>query len=292
MTLKLLALSLLGSIGLGHAASTVTVTSSRSACSASSSFSPYVTVFTTTDSAGATILTTLTVSTPPPTISDYTTTNSDGSTIVSSTTITPSSTAGSASGSISGSASIASSASANSGTIASSSVSSEAPGASPSAPCPQAAFAENYVSKKGVDWQIFCSADVYYYSLPSLATDTFEQCVDACDAYMPSGSYGNYPCVAITWTAPSGENTSNCLLKYGVDQVVYGTPNYCSAKLASYVLPPNFPVSIVSTYSNSATATSSASATYTYATGTQVTHYQTPSPCPVSLTISFAAMRC
>lgn len=131
-----------------------------------------------------------------------------------------------------------------------------------SLPCP-AALAQIYTSPVGMqDWQLFCLADFYFYDLPAVTTDTFSGCMDACDAATVSAGY-TQDCVGVTWTGNDGYG-SNCLLKYSISQVVYGTNESCSAKRVSYSPPQKLAVSVVPTYAAAvALPTSTTSIAYT-----------------------------
>ena len=52
-------------------------------------------------------------------------------------------------------------------------------------PCP-ASIAQVYESRSQTSWQIFCEADFFYQDLPSVDAATFEDCIAACDAYVPT----------------------------------------------------------------------------------------------------------
>ena len=52
-------------------------------------------------------------------------------------------------------------------------------------PCP-ASIAQVYESRNLTAWQIFCETDFFYQDLPSVDAATFEGCIAACDAYVPT----------------------------------------------------------------------------------------------------------
>ena len=243
------------------------------------SFSPTIITYTTTDASGHTITGTTTSSVPvyptptgrptpslSPTIVTYTTTDASGHTITGTTTssviVYPSSSSGATQvTNPAGSSSAANPVTATS--VAPTGVAS---------PCP-AGIDSSYFDSKGNQYTLFCNTNFLYNDLPSTQANTFAQCIDACTAYVPTtGGFGDLPCVAVTWT-PINSNGNNCYLKSSIQNVVYGTSTFMSAKILSYS--PVFGSLSVSVVTPTATVNAFTIST-TYST------YQSPSPCPLS----------
>ena len=85
---------------------------------------------------------------------------------------------------------------------------------------------------------------------------------------------GDQPCVAVTWESVNLDG-ANCYLKSGIQQVVYGSVQFDSAKLISYNAPPNVSVSVIGSTSTAPTTLPTAASTTT-----TFSSYQSPSPCP------------
>ena len=139
-------------------------------------------------------------------------------------------------------------------------------------PCP-AGLDTAYTDTTGNPYTLFCSVDLLGNDLPSLSTTTFGECIDACTAYVPpaSGS-GSQPCVAVTWS-PTNTAGNNCYRKYAIQNVLYGTSNYQSAKILSYSpVYGSLSVSVVTP-----TATINA-----FTIPRTFSSYQSPSPCPLA----------
>ena len=226
--------------------------------------------YTTTDSAGSTIVTSgstlvplppVSSTTPVPVTSIYTSTTTDasGNTIVTTGTTVVQSASGTAATSSGGS-----------------------PQATGRTPCP-AALAQAYTASDGSEWQLVCNSDIYYDDLPATNATSLADCITSCSQYVPPADdpiYGGQGCVAVTFTDQIVSG-ANCFRKYNVEQVVYGTSPFDSAKLANFSLSPSISVSVVSNAQPTGTGspaegtTSSSSAAPTY------TSFEPVSPCPV-----------
>ena len=109
---------------------------------------------------------------------------------------------------------------------------------------------------------IQCSTDYPGNDLPAIHTDTFEQCLKACDTYEPGSTAEahNYaPCVGVSWGA--GNPNANCYLKYLVSTIKHNDVGLSSANLAKDKLSTSTVTSPRSSQSTtSATATGTAQA--------------------------------
>lgn len=145
-------------------------------------------------------------------------------------------------------------------------------GAGVAYPCPTG-LDQPYADSKGNAYTLFCNTDFLGQDLPSLNISIYSECIDACANYKPppSGSFSK-PCVAVTWTA-TNRLGNNCYLKSGIQNVVYGSSQYNSAKVLSYA--PAFGALSVSVVTPSATIN-------TFQISTTFPSYQAPSPCPLA----------
>ena len=290
---------LLSGIALWNTASAVrtkTIWLPSNTCPAPSpSGSSTVIVYTTTDSRGSTITTSTTsffsTSKPYTSVGVYSTTNSLGSSYLTSTTevITPgplpssttlilSTTDSRGSSVIYTSVSVASSAATPSATTCAASIPA---GASADYPCP-ASFAQPFTASNCAVFQIYCDTNFYYQDLPSVPANAFDECINACAAYVPDPTDSDdKPCVAVSYTSP-GVFGNNCYLKSGIAQVIYQAPGYRSARLQSYPNPPGLSVSVVSSTYMPPTGTVTDGVSTTSTSPTSFTSVQPASPCPVS----------
>jgi len=157
-------------------------------------------------------------------------------------------------------------------TAPSSTISAVAHPSSVAYPCP-AGIDTAYTDTTGNPYTLFCNTNFLGNDLPSLTTQTFAECIDACTAYVPpaSGS-GSNPCVAVTW-APVNTAGNNCYRKSAIQNVLYGTSAYNSAKIFSYS--PVYGSLSVSVVTPTATVNS-------FTIPTTFSSYQAPSPCPLA----------
>ncbi|KAI4190539.1 MAG: hypothetical protein LQ348_003649 [Seirophora lacunosa] len=102
-------------------------------------------------------------------------------------------------------------------------------------PCPRS-NGQPFTNSQGTVFDITCSCSYPGNDLITPHYDTFEQCILACDNYVPDPNIaGGRGCVAATWGF--GNPGGNCYLKYEIGQIVYGDPNAASCKLRDYTIP-------------------------------------------------------
>ena len=104
-------------------------------------------------------------------------------------------------------------------------------------PCPDL-DASSYADANGSSYNIQCSTDYPGNDLPAVHTDTFEECLKACDAYVPafSGEAHDYsPCVGVSWGA--GNSGASCYLKYSITTINLNHVGFCSGYYENYTLP-------------------------------------------------------
>ena len=136
-------------------------------------------------------------------------------------------------------------------------------------PCPDL-DGSSYADATGSKYNIQCSTDYPGNDLPAVHTDTFEECLQACDAYVPGSSAEahNYaPCVGVSWGA--GNPSANCYLKYQIPTVKSNDVGLSSGYLANDTLPNSrmtSPRSSQSTTSVPATGTAQAATSTTLTT--------------------------
>ena len=128
-------------------------------------------------------------------------------------------------------------------------------------PCPNL-DGSSYADTTGSKYNIQCSTDYPGNDLPAVHTDTFEQCLKACDTYVPGSSaeaHDYAPCVGVSWGA--GNPSANCYLKYQITTVKKNDVGISSGYLANDTLPNSSvtsPLSSPSTTSAPATGTAQA----------------------------------
>ena len=100
---------------------------------------------------------------------------------------------------------------------------------SPSAaayPCPDY-DGKNYIDSTQQAYGIECSTNYPGNDLTTPHTDTMEDCIAACDNYVPNPSVaGGKPCIAFCWG--QGNVGGNCYLKYAIDTRNYGDGGFDS----------------------------------------------------------------
>ena len=104
-------------------------------------------------------------------------------------------------------------------------------------PCPDLDGSQ-YADATGSKYNIQCSTDYPGNDLPAVHTDTFEECLKACDAYVPGSSAEahNYAsCVGVSWGA--GNPSANCYLKYQITDVNHNDVGLSSGYQANDTLP-------------------------------------------------------
>ncbi|KAL8830064.1 MAG: hypothetical protein Q9170_005907 [Blastenia crenularia] len=127
--------------------------------------------------------------------------------------------------------------------------------ANPSAafqPCPLSNN-QQYVDRSGAVYDISCSCEYPGYDLTTPHAESFQDCMYACDTYIPNGNVANgADCIAATWSY--GNPGGNCYLKWYIGEVSYGNPNDCSAKSHNYTIP-NSVSSTSSSFTSASTST-------------------------------------
>ena len=94
--------------------------------------------------------------------------------------------------------------------------------------------------------QLFCLTKFQYEDVTSVHTETFMECVTACDNYkIPVGGTDQRPCIAVTFTEPINNPGRNCYLKGSIHEVIYGRTRFSSAKKVSYPVPADIQVAVV-----------------------------------------------
>ena len=100
-------------------------------------------------------------------------------------------------------------------------------------PCPDL-NGSSYTDITGSDYHIQCSTDYTGNDLPAVHTDTFQDCLKACDTYVP-GSPANYaPCMGVSWGA--GNPGGNCYLKYQITTINPNNVGFSSGYYANKTL--------------------------------------------------------
>ena len=82
-------------------------------------------------------------------------------------------------------------------------------------------------------YEILCGWDILYEDDPATYVETMQDCLDACDAFIPStepGASYNKPCIAVTFT-DTFNGGNNCWLHYGTDYQQAATAPYYDAAI-------------------------------------------------------------
>ncbi|KAL8648438.1 MAG: hypothetical protein Q9210_004986 [Variospora velana] len=138
-------------------------------------------------------------------------------------------------------------------------------------PCP-GSDGQPFVNEQGTVFDITCSCTYPGNDLLTPHCDTFQQCILACDNYVPDPAIaGGRGCVAASWGY--GNPGGNCYLKFEIGQIVYGDPNAASCKLRDYVIPDS-----VSSSSSSISSTSSSTPIVIQSSPTSAPPVVTPTP--------------
>ena len=142
-------------------------------------------------------------------------------------------------------------------------------------PCPNLDNS-SYAVATGNKYNIQCSTDYPGNDLPALHTDTFEQCLKACDAYVPGSSaeaHDYAPCVGVSWGA--GNPSANCYLKYLISTIKGNDVGISSGYLANDTLSSS---SVTSPRSSQSTTSAPPTGTAPAATSTTPTTQPTSRP--------------
>ena len=138
----------------------------------------------------------------------------------------------------------------------------------PPYPCPEF-DGSSYADATGSKYNIQCSTDYPGNDLPAVHTDTFEECLKACDTYVPGSSAeaDNYaPCVGVSWGA--GNPSENCYLKYQITTVKHNDVGLSSGYLANDTLPNSHVTSPRSSQSTTSAPATGAAQAATFTTST------------------------
>ena len=136
-------------------------------------------------------------------------------------------------------------------------------------PCPDL-NGSIYAGAPGSSYHIQCSTDYPGNDLPAVHTDSFEECLKACDAYVPGSSAEAHEyasCIGVSWGA--GNPSANCYLKYQTTTVNHNHVGFSSGYHANYTPPESGTAN--SGTSPSSTSTPATSSTHAATSTTQPT---------------------
>lgn len=118
----------------------------------------------------------------------------------------------------------------------------------PTVPCPDL-DGTSYTDATSSSYNIQCSTNYPGNDLPAVHTDSFEECLRACDTYVPKPSAAsNSSCIGVSWGA--GNPGGNCYLKYQITTLINNDDDLSSGYHINYTLPK----SAVTTQGSSASA--------------------------------------
>lgn len=92
--------------------------------------------------------------------------------------------------------------------------------ATETSPCP-AANGSTYVSNESKTYQVICDVDFPDNDYPFLLVDSFESCVQACDAF--NAKVGSNQCVAALFVSSRRLDMDDCYLKYSIEHPIMAT---------------------------------------------------------------------
>ena len=124
-------------------------------------------------------------------------------------------------------------------------------------PCPDL-DGSSYIDATGSNYHIQCSTDYSGNDLPAVHTDTFEECLKACDTYVPGSSaeaHSYASCIGVSWGA--GNPGGNCYLKYNITTINRNDVGFSSGYYANKTLPGSGVQSLSSNPSTTSATTSS-----------------------------------
>ncbi|KAI4150296.1 MAG: hypothetical protein LQ340_004162 [Diploschistes diacapsis] len=101
-------------------------------------------------------------------------------------------------------------------------------------PCPYADHS-NVTTSAGKTYEIYCGWDILYQDDPATYAPTMQDCLNACDAFVPNPPSDSYdqPCISVTFTGLYPTD-NNCYLHFSTTcQQVSTSPYYDSAILVS-----------------------------------------------------------
>ena len=119
-------------------------------------------------------------------------------------------------------------------------------------PCP-AINGSTYVSKESKTYQVICDVDYPDNDFPFLLVDSFDSCVQACDAF--NGKVGSNKCVAALFVSSRRLYMDDCYLKYSIEHPTVATVGIEAAILVTSTQ--SLSITSVSTTSVLSTPTSS-----------------------------------
>lgn len=136
-------------------------------------------------------------------------------------------------------------------------------------PCP-AINGTTYVSKESKTYQVICDVDYPDNDFPFLLADSFDSCVQACDAFNVKASSNQ--CVAALFVSSRRLDLNDCYLKYSIEHQTVATVGIQAAILMTSIQPSTgSSISTLSTPSPSsksfATTPSASNPGITYASG-------------------------
>ncbi|KAL8907709.1 MAG: hypothetical protein Q9171_005750 [Xanthocarpia ochracea] len=105
-------------------------------------------------------------------------------------------------------------------------------------PCPSS-NGQQFIDPLGFVYNINCACDFQFGDLGALRYDYFQDCILACDRYVPDpNKAGGAPCIGASWGRGDRNTGPNCYLKFTIPQIRCGEPDYCAAVRHTYSFPP------------------------------------------------------
>ncbi|KAL8992786.1 MAG: hypothetical protein Q9169_006835 [Polycauliona sp. 2 TL-2023] len=102
-------------------------------------------------------------------------------------------------------------------------------------PCPSS-NGQQFINSQGNVYDISCGCDYQYSDLSGSAhVDYFSDCILACDNYVPDPNVARgAPCIGVSWGRPDRNPGGNCYLKYRIESIRCGNPDFCAAVKHTY----------------------------------------------------------
>ncbi|KAL8858285.1 MAG: hypothetical protein Q9178_005148 [Gyalolechia marmorata] len=128
-------------------------------------------------------------------------------------------------------------------------------------PCPSSNN-QQFIDPLGFVYDIKCACDLQFGDLGALRFDYFQDCILACDRYVPDpNKSGGAACIGVSWGRGDRNTGPNCYLKFTIPQIRCGEPDFCAAVRHTYsYLPLLVSTSRVTSTASIAPATSLSSA--------------------------------
>ncbi|KAL8662675.1 MAG: hypothetical protein Q9168_008222 [Polycauliona sp. 1 TL-2023] len=106
-------------------------------------------------------------------------------------------------------------------------------------PCPSS-DGQQFIDTSGTVYDIRCGCDFPYSDLGAAThQDYFQNCLQTCDRYVPDpNSAQGAPCIGVAWGRPDRNAGGNCYMKYRIESVKCGNPDFCAATKHTYTIPP------------------------------------------------------